>query len=177
MVNKSKNILSSAIFLGTRLEALEMLMKYFHVVKVITTKNSYVRKKYRDSFLVNKKNKSAVFSTIKKSNVKLIFSSGFPFILPKYLLDKKNNKIYLNSHPSYLPKYKGRKCISRAFMNKEKYYGVTVHHISKRVDSGKIIYQEKKLLKNYNLKRIYSYIFSKLEPRVIKKSLIKIKKI
>ena len=44
MVNKSKNILSSAIFLGTRLEALEMLMKYFHVVKVITTKNSYVRK-------------------------------------------------------------------------------------------------------------------------------------
>ena len=62
-------------------------------------------------------------------------------------------------------------------MNKEKYYGVTVHHISKRVDSGKIIYQEKKLLKNYNLKRIDSYIFSKLEPRVIKKSLIKIKKI
>ncbi len=42
------------------------------------------------------------------------------------------------------------------------------------VDTGKIIHQEKIKLENKELKLIYNDIFSKLEPRIIKKGLLKI---
>ena len=61
-------------------------------------------------------------------------------ILSKNFIKKFNGKI-LNIHPSLLPKYKGLNTYQRAINNNEKYSGCTVHYVSAKLDSGKIILQ------------------------------------
>ena len=63
-------------------------------------------------------------------------------ILSKEFIKKFNNKI-INIHPSLLPKYKGLKTHTRAIKNKEKFAGCTVHYVTSKLDSGKIILQKK----------------------------------
>ena len=61
----------------------------------------------------------------------------------------------INIHPSLLPKYKGLNTHQRAMDNKEKYSGCTVHYVSSKLDSGKIILKKKvKILKNDTLKKL-----------------------
>ena len=56
---------------------------------------------------------------------------------------KKFKKPILNIHPSLLPKYKGLNTHKRVIKNKEKYTGATVHLVSEKLDSGKIILKKK----------------------------------
>ena len=63
-------------------------------------------------------------------------------ILSKELIKKFNGKI-INIHPSLLPKYKGLNTHSRAIKNKETFAGCTVHYVSAKLDSGKIIIQKR----------------------------------
>ena len=55
----------------------------------------------------------------------------------------------INIHPSLLPKYKGLNTHRRVLKNNEKYSGCTVHFVTSKIDSGKIISQ-KKVLKDNN---------------------------
>ena len=52
----------------------------------------------------------------------------------------------INIHPSLLPKYKGLNTHERVLKNKEKYSGCTVHFVTSKLDSGKIISQKKVLI-------------------------------
>ena len=52
----------------------------------------------------------------------------------------------INIHPSLLPKYKGLNTHKRVLKNKEKYSGCTVHFVTSKLDSGKIISQKKVLI-------------------------------
>ncbi len=79
---------------------------------------------------------------LKKNNIKLICLAGFMKILRKNFIKKFNGKI-LNIHPSLLPKFKGLNTHERAIQNKEKFSGCTVHYVSSKLDSGKIILQKK----------------------------------
>ena len=99
----------------------------------------------------------------------MVFSSGFPYIIPKEILKKK--KIFINSHPALLPRYKGRKSIPQAFKNNEIKYGCTLHYITEKVDGGPIIYQDYFLIKNKSINKIYQIVFGFLEPYVIFKGL------
>ena len=56
---------------------------------------------------------------------------------------KKFKKPILNIHPSLLPKYKGLNTHRRAIKNKDKFSGATVHFVTPKLDSGKIILQKK----------------------------------
>ena len=169
LVFKYTFIKVNSIFIGTRIEALQKFEELTSVIKIITVKDSYVHRERANSILVNKKNKEAINKKIYSSKAELVLSAGYPFILPANVL--KTNKIFLNSHPSFLPFYKGRKCIKRAYENNEHNYGCTLHYMSEIVDSGKIIYQMKKSLKNYSLDEIYQYLFSECEAQVIEKGL------
>lgn len=162
-----------SLFIGTRIEALEKLEELTEVVNIITTKNSYIDNKRKSKIIVNNKNKDQINLLLIKSDAELILSSGYPFILPKKIISLKR-KIFVNSHPSLLPNYKGRQCIKRAYENNETFYGCSLHYMEDEVDSGKIIYQEKVLLKNLSLEKIYQHIFSKCEVSVIEKGLKKI---
>ena len=79
---------------------------------------------------------------LKRKNIKLICLAGFMKILHKNFIKKFNGKI-LNIHPSLLPKFKGLNTHQRAIQNKEKFSGCTVHYVSPKLDSGKIILQKK----------------------------------
>lgn len=167
---------NSALFIGTRLEALLCLKTFFNVEKIITVKNSHIHLSNdidkKNIAIINKKNKNIYFELIKKSNVDLVFSAGFPFVLPEYALD--NDKIYLNSHPGVLPQDKGYNVIRDNYKKNNSLYGVTLHYMIKNIDSGNIIFQKKKILENHSLNQIYDILFSKIEPLVIKQGMIKL---
>ena len=79
---------------------------------------------------------------LKKRKIKLICLAGFMKILSKNFIKSFKYKI-LNVHPSLLPKYKGLNTHERVISNKEKFSGCTVHLVSEKLDSGKIIVQKK----------------------------------
>ena len=96
--------------------------------------------------IINFKNKkiaeNKILVNLKKKNIEFICLAGFMKILSKNFIKKFKKKI-INIHPSYLPKYKGLNTSKRALKNKEKFSGCTVHYVSSRLDSGKIILQKK----------------------------------
>ncbi len=79
---------------------------------------------------------------LKKREIKLICLAGFMKILSKNFIKNFKYKI-LNIHPSLLPKYKGLNTHERVISNKEKFSGCTVHLVSEKLDSGKIIIQKR----------------------------------
>ena len=88
-----------------------------------------------------------ILSILEKKKIKLICLAGFMKVLSKNFIKKFGGKI-INIHPSYLPKYKGLNTSVRALRNNEKFSGCTVHYVSSKLDSGKIIMQKKvKILK------------------------------
>jgi len=93
-------------------------------------------------------------------------------ILSKKILNKYKNKI-LNIHPSLLPKYKGLNTHKRVIKNKEKFTGCSVHLVSCKLDSGKIILQKKlKVLKKDNEKTLSKRLL-KIENQLYPKALNK----
>ena len=163
-----------SIFLGTRLEALKEVSLKTQVIKVITTKKSFIDKyenknKFNVSY-VDKKNKMNIFNFIKNTDAKLIFSSGCPYKIPKKFIDYK--KILINSHPSLLPKYKGLTPVRDALKNNETEIGISVHYMTENLDEGKIIKQRKLIIKKeQSIDKIYKILFSIIEPQTIKSAI------
>ena len=89
---------------------------------------------------------------LNKKEIEIICLAGFMKILSHNFIKKFKGKI-INIHPSLLPKYKGLNTHQRAIDNKDKYSGCTVHYVTPKLDSGKIIIQKKvKIYKNDNSK-------------------------
>jgi formyltetrahydrofolate-dependent phosphoribosylglycinamide formyltransferase len=127
-------------------------------------------------YIFNFKNKSLaerkILKILKKKKINLICLAGFMKILSKNFIKKFKGKI-LNIHPSLLPKYKGLDTHKRVIENKEKYTGCTVHYVTSKLDSGKIIIQKKiKINKNDTQKKIAKKVLveeHKLYPQAILK--------
>ena len=88
------------------------------------------------------------------------------------ILGSSDGKI-VNIHPSLLPKYKGLNAHQKVLKNKDKFSGCTVHFVSKKLDSGKIIMQKKvRVSNNDNIKKLEKRILkieNKIYPLAIKK--------
>ena len=107
--------------------------------------------KYADQFSIEKKKinfqnskdtEKKILVLLNKKKITFICLAGFMKILSKEFIKKFNGKI-INIHPSLLPKYKGLNTHSRAIKNKDIYAGCTVHYVTAKLDSGKIIIQKK----------------------------------
>ena len=122
------------------------------------------------------KQKKKIIKCLKKNNIKLICLAGFMKILSKNFIKRFKYNI-INIHPSLLPKYKGLNTHDRAIKNKDKYSGCTVHYVSEKLDSGKIIVQKKvKVLKSDTPQSLSKRILiaeNKLYPIAIRKVLSK----
>ena len=109
---------------------------------------------------------------LKKNKIDLVCLAGFMKVLSKNFIKNFDGKI-LNIHPSLLPKFKGLNTHERAISNKEKYSGCTVHFVDSKLDSGKIILQNKvKISKNETPKTLSKKILiqeHKLYPKAILK--------
>ena len=83
-----------------------------------------------------------MLTLLEKQKIRFICLAGFMKILSKKFIKKFDGKI-INIHPSLLPKYKGLNTHDRAIKNKDKFAGCTVHYVTEKLDSGKIILQKK----------------------------------
>ena len=134
--------------------------------------NQFNIKKYVSSFKSSKITEVKILNLLKKESIEFICLAGFMRILSKSFIKKFNGKI-VNIHPSLLPKYKGLDTHVRAIQNKDKLAGCTVHLVTAKLDSGKIILQKKvKILKNDTPTSLAKKVLTqehKLYPAAIKK--------
>ena len=93
--------------------------------------------------------------------IDFIVLARFMRIIPDSIIKKFKGKI-INIHPSLLPKYKGLNTHKKAIENNDKYAGCSVHFVTPKIDSGKIIMQKKVRIKKNDT--IYS-----LSKKVLKK--------
>ena len=135
-------------------------------------KNFKIKKKIFDLKKKHVDEKKILFE-LKKNRIDLICLAGFMKILSKTFINNFNGKI-LNIHPSLLPKFKGLNTHERAIRNKEKYSGCTVHFVNSKLDSGKIILQDKvKINKNETPKTLAKKILAK-EHKLYPKAILKV---
>ena len=103
--------------------------------------NQFNIKKYVSNFKSTKISEAKILNLLNKDNIKFICLAGFMKILSKSFIKKFSGKI-VNIHPSLLPKYKGLDTHTKAIQNKDKVAGCTVHFVTTKIDSGKIILQK-----------------------------------
>ena len=117
------------------------------------------------------KDELKVLQILKRKNIKIICLAGFMKILSREFIKRFKGKI-INIHPSLLPKYKGLNTHDRAINNNEKYSGCTVHYVTPKLDSGRIILQKKvKIFKNDNAKSLQKRILKQehiIYPKALK---------
>ena len=119
--------------------------------------------------LTDRANKQDAFTHLRQCNGGLVLSVGFPFILPGDVLS--SGGLYVNSHPSLLPAYKGINAIRAAHADGQTHMGVTVHYMVEDVDSGETIQQEGVSVEGMELGEIYSLLFGVVEPMAITRAL------
>jgi formyltetrahydrofolate-dependent phosphoribosylglycinamide formyltransferase len=178
----------TAIFISGKGSNLENLIKFSKKknspisVNLIISNTSYAKglkysRKYNiQKKIINFKNKKLaekkVFKFLLKKNIKLICLAGFMKILSKNFIKKFKGKI-INIHPSLLPKYKGLNTHKKAIENNDKYAGCSVHFVTAKIDSGKIIMQKKvRIKKNDTIYSLSKKVLKKehlLYPAAIKK--------
>ena len=151
-------------------------------IKLVLSNNKKAKglnfsKKYKIEskiFLFSNRSKSEnqILKHLKSRKIKLICLAGFMKILSKKFIKRFQGKI-LNIHPSLLPKYKGLNTHERVILNNEKYSGCTVHIVNSKLDSGKIILQQRvKINKRDTAQTLRKKILKKehiLYPKAIKK--------
>ena len=124
------------------------------------------------SYKTRQRSELKILKELKKNKIKFIMLAGFMKILSKRFINKFKGKI-VNIHPSLLPKYKGLHTHKKVLINKDKFSGCTVHFVSEKLDSGKIILQKRvKVLNNDNIKKLEKRILkieNKIYPLAIKK--------
>ncbi len=83
----------------------------------------------------------------KKKNQYLLISIFSNLILKNDFLKNFNNRAY-NLHPGLLPQYPGKNCVSGVLYNNEKFAGVSLHLMTKKIDQGPIIKKIKVRIRN-----------------------------
>ncbi len=191
MAKSNGKKINIAVFISGRGSNLRSLIKKYKAkyspitIKLVISSNPnakglmYAKQSKIKSYVTNLKKKNIsekkLLKKLSDNNIDLICLAGFMKILSKNFIKKFNNPI-LNIHPSLLPKYKGLNTHKRVIKKKEKYSGATVHLVSEKLDSGKIVLQKKiKISKNENeetLEKKVLKIEHVLYPKAIKKLLI-----
>ena len=122
--------------------SIDLIISNTRLAKGLRFANNFKIKKKIFNFVNFKNSEKNILLLLKNEKIKFICLAGFMKILSKNFIKKFDGKI-INIHPSLLPKYKGLNTHSRAIKNKDTFAGCTVHYVSAKLDSGKIIIQKK----------------------------------
>ena len=183
------NKIKTAVFISGTGSNLKSLIKFSKLKKspisinlIVSNDSKSKGLQYGKIFKIKKKifdfkkkhiNEKKILFELKKNRIDLICLAGFMKILSKTFINNFNGKI-LNIHPSLLPKFKGLNTHERAIRNKEKYSGCTVHFVNSKLDSGKIILQDKvRINKNETPKTLAKKILAK-EHKLYPKAILKV---
>ena len=176
------------VFISGKGSNLQSLYKYsllkkssYKINLVVSNKQeakglAFSKNKKIKSIVINGNNRTfekKIFQIIKKEKIDILCLAGFMKILSSNFITKLKIPI-INIHPSLLPKYKGLNTHQRAIDNNEKFSGCTVHYVTEKLDSGKIISQKKvKILKKDNAVSLAKKILQ-LEHKLFPETLDKI---
>jgi len=153
--------------------SIDLIVSNTSKAKGLSFANQFKIKKKIFNFTNFKNTEKNILLLLKKEKIKFICLAGFMKILSKDFIKKFDGKI-INIHPSLLPKYKGLNTHNRAIKNKDKFAGCTVHHVTAKLDSGKIILQKKiKITANDNPTSLAKKIL-KQEHKLYPASIIKL---
>ena len=183
------NKIKTAVFISGTGSNLKSLIKFSKIKKspisinlIVSNDSKSKGLQYGKIFKIKKKifdfkkkhiDEKKILFELKKNRIDLICLAGFMKILSKTFINNFNGKI-LNIHPSLLPKFKGLNTHERAIRNKEKYSGCTVHFVNSKLDSGKIILQDKvRINKNETPKTLAKKILAK-EHKLYPKAILKV---
>ena len=183
------NKIKTAVFISGTGSNLKSLIKFSKLKKspisinlIVSNDSKSKGLQYGKIFKIKKKifdfkkkhiDEKKILFELKKNRIDLICLAGFMKILSKTFINNFNGKI-LNIHPSLLPKFKGLNTHERAIRNKEKYSGCTVHFVNSKLDSGKIILQDKvRINKNETPKTLTKKILVK-EHKLYPKAILKV---
>ena len=189
LIGRNLNI---SVFISGRGSNLLSLIKYTKIKKskikinLIISNNKFSKglefakknkiKNYIIDYSKKKQAEHKILEYLKKNKIDLICLAGFMKILSSSFIKKFKNPI-LNIHPSLLPRYKGLNTHRRAIKNKDKFSGASVHLVTPKLDSGKIILQKKvRILKSDTEKTLANKVLKiehKLYPAAIEKILRK----
>ena len=136
-----KNLLDFSLKKNSPIQINLILSNKYDAKGLRYAKKYKIKKKvyiFKNQILTEKK----ILKELKSNKIQLICLAGFMKILSKNFINKFKGKI-LNIHPSLLPKYKGLNTHKRVLKNKEKFSGCTVHFVTPKLDSGKIILQKR----------------------------------
>ena len=149
--------IKTAVFISGTGSNLKNLIKFSKtkispiLIKLIISNNKKAKGlKYSTQYNIEKKivnfnnnfAENKILNYINKKNIKFICLAGFMKILSKNFIKRFKGKI-INIHPSLLPKYKGLNTHERVINNNENISGCSVHYVTAKLDSGKIIMQKK----------------------------------
>ena len=182
--------IKTAVFISGKGSNLKNLIKFsksekypFSVSLIFSNTNKAKGLRYSKIYKIKKKiiyydkkikTDKKILKILAQKKIKLICLAGFMKILSKNFIEKFQGKI-INIHPSLLPKYKGLNTHIRAIKNREKFAGCTVHYVTSKLDSGKIILQKRvKISKkddHFSLAKKVLKIEHLLYPAAIKKIL------
>ena len=188
-MEKSSGKKNTAVFISGRGSNLKSLIKYsktkkslIKIVLVISDNSTargldYANESKINNIFVKYSNKKSfenrLLRLLKRNDIDLICLAGFMKILSGNFI-RKFDKHILNIHPSLLPKYKGLNTHYRAIQNKDKYSGATVHFVTEKLDSGKIILQKRiKIYKSDSVKSLKKKIL-KIEHKIYPKAIIRL---
>ena len=138
-------------------------MKYAKISNIKTNIINYKNKNISEKKLLRK---------LSNHQINLICLAGFMKILSKNFIQKFKKPI-LNIHPSLLPKYKGLNTHKRVIDNKEKYSGSTVHIVNSKLDSGRIILQERIKISKFENEKTLEKKILKIEHKLYSKAIKK----
>ena len=141
-------------------KGLQLAKKYSIPYKFFSSKN---QKKFERQCLFE----------IKKRKIKFLCLAGFMKVLSNNFIRVFGYKI-INIHPSLLPKYKGLNTHKRVLKSKDKYSGCTVHFVTPKLDSGKIISRKKILIDKNETENSLQRKIIKQEHKLYSQSIISV---
>lgn len=105
-------------------------------------------------------------------------SLGYMHLVPTEELKKS---IWINFHPAPLPSYGGRNIAYHAILNRESYFGATIHYMNEKFDGGDIIKTKKfEISKDITSNELYELacdtsldLFKEYVPKFLSKEEIK----
>jgi len=122
--------------------SIQLIVSSTKHAKGLQYSNKYNIKKVIVNFKNYKIAEKKILKYIKKKKINFICLAGFMKILSRNFISNFKGKI-INIHPSLLPRYKGLNTHKRAIDNKDRITGCSVHYVTPKLDSGKIILQKK----------------------------------
>ena len=173
--NISNGLNKNIIFFGSDINAKNLLEKLllsnFNISLVITKSEKKTGREKKQNpvklFCIEKNIEFLEVDKIEKKHIEIIKSHNpdvgillaYGVLVSQDVIDLFTNGI-INIHPSMLPKYRGSSPVQTALLNGDKDTGVSIMLLSKKMDAGPIIVQQKlKIEKSDNYSTLSEKLF------------------